>query len=610
MSAAFFEPIDIPGAPAPPHERKHYAYRPSWIKGQPLSQAPITVVVHRDRIAFLVTERLLEPVLEQIHGEVFEVFPGAHCFLDLPLGSNRHGELQRRIVELYHADEQSFIHLALAKKEQMVKVKPYPSDFSQVTTCPLDDDPCGKPPTFTKQRIFLDFLFDFYEQDHFHGHSYYFEVKAILDKQPIIQGIIAKHSYKYWLSNLPSDLVNTKAEELQFYQKKFKSAYDKWQDLLLENPENAISLQNGWFENPEEEMYHMQREAESKGATVILNKSKDRIEARIKRSRWHFQRLDYWNGFAALFSSYFRGGVFIVVLIVSLLTIMGLLLWGGLPKLWYQSGIWSGAIIMAVLSIAAFSRRLMRKNTPIDTSMIIELTKLPLIIGSSAVWVFVYTSDRFWDLDLDFFSPPKYFLVLISLMIAFSFLKNQINGYLEGHTKAFGQSIRRAGFGILLACLCSVITGLVLSTKFTSHALQKKDFLTNYFQEIPLDSLVNRLADDHTAADSLLELFYAAQNAAPDLIIDTVLTSRDSLETMTVLVQQSQSLETISDKQLFKEVLPLIQLPNRKQAVFVDIPILSSYQVHLRFLPHMILYYSFIVAAIGVLVELGYKRFK
>ena len=615
MRGTFFEQITLPLPVQRKNAPLHYAYRPSLISGQSMAQAPISVVLQGTRIAFLVTERLLEPIFDK-EGQVekWEVFPGCYCFLDLPLQTFRQEELNLAISRLMIQNKFSCLQLALSTREQLVRTIPK-AGYSRLIEKELGcDDVPPQYPAFAKRQVFLDFLFDFFHKDSFRTHPEYYEIRAVLNANPLIAAIISKFDSFYWLDALANTPEDNSTEEYGFHLQRFKQAYRKWENLLLEDTHKVIDSKQKWFKNPEDEFFDLRSEVKKRNLSRIIRHSKDEWSARSKRSKWHFKRLDYCNGFAALFPTYLLGRIMVFLLLLLLLiSLLSLLL--GKDEETSQLGLYFFlgfiGVIGFMIAILVFRKR--SNRTVIDTTTIIEITKLPLIIGSSAVWLFIYTSDQFWSLDLCFWSYSL-FPVFIGLLIALLFLKNQIDGFLVGQARSSRESILRASFGIIVALLFSGLTGLVLSSRFTEKALQNKDFLTDYFEGLTrADALEERIQTDslEEAGIILLELLQNADSPASIVSLDTVILQPESANPATVVLQQTGPSNRITDEELYDELLPHLWVPGRKrQKVLSVISFSNGGENRLRFLPQMILFYSFIAASIGVLVELGYKRFK
>jgi hypothetical protein len=225
---------------------------------------------------------------------------------------------------------------------------------------------------------------------------------------------------------------------------------------------------------------------------------------------------------------------------------------------------------------------------------LIQFFKPKILLASAVVWTAVFTSERFWNLNLHIGLLEMAFLFFLGIC-SYSFMVAKFKPLLpikDRRLQAW-KIFRRASFIGLLGVIYSFLIGISTMSFSAENILTKDDFLKDYFSA-------------YYEGDSIGENYKNRLDATTQKELDAILS-----------VQKPNSNTKNVNKQLFDTVLDSLKHPtdiNRKvmyKATLVGMErkeLKELYQRNLYIFPDMLLFYTFITLLIGIFAEMGFGK--
>jgi hypothetical protein len=503
------------------------------------------------------------------------------------------------------------------------------------------------------KNFFLDFLFDFFHSNVFTGNPYYEAIKNHLLTSPITNALIKKLEYSYYKEGVKSELFAT---QKVYYEGRLENATKEWLALIRNKQyENVIHPNNCWFEPIETE--HQQVFYENKHIFKIIKEIYSPkpafIESEAETSvQWLVGRYNLWEAFVLQF-----GFIFNCRSVFSLLFAFGLFLLFVIEPFYKQVGLGEFmeevnqvgdtiplkiilcltkifiAFIFGVIAenllyffgtLIFYSRKIESiskwhpKRSPAEWLLsipkLIEFFKPKILVASAVIWGFLFTSERFWNLDFNigFF---EFTIILVLAVSSFSVMVARFKPLLpiKDRGKQACRLFIRSSFLFLLSLVYSFILGIVTMSFNAESILTKDDFLKNYFSEFYENENISNDDDDD---DYKSRLDTTTQNKL-DTIFQVNQVSTDTSDTSEIIaiLKEIQKPRNVN-KELFKNVLPNLtvkgeSLRNVVYIVNVDNEAKRqefSYARTLYIFPEMLLFYTVVTVLISILAEIGFRK--
>ena len=505
--------------------------------------------------------------------------------------------------------------------------------------------------------LLLDFLFDFLHSNVFHSNKHYNSLRGKILATPALKAILAKLEFQYYqkkviISNPDSGTKIINSNILD----DTKSAANNWLDVLLIEDKQFNQLmhpENSWFKTLEEEhrKVYKNQKLNSEYNIHLRYLSSDSIFWWLRRYAIKDAILLQWEknlgfGNKIIFTT--------ILYVLSLFFIVSIFCEAKADKVspfYYFLEIISpilSALIISVL-ISFLTERLLnslfnyivlfyrnfrklfrkdstddgeneklyrqRKNTFFPIFKVAKL-RIRLLLSSIAIWLYLHTDSRFWDLS--FRIQTFDWLVLFTLfVITFVFTTSKLLRYFSfssndySNLKKFVQPFLRALLIYVLGFAVSITIGIFISSKYAAFFLSKeghlRDFYVDTIDKTKEENLNYTIWLDPVKSNSATSKFIQFNQETP---IDTLAVIYNVMDPQKVLNEQlfndlgHMYFKRRETNEIIGKVAYFIDFPSTKL-----IPFLRGYfQLKIIFFPQLLIYYSFFAVSIGIFIDLGFKK--
>jgi hypothetical protein len=230
-----------------------------------------------------------------------------------------------------------------------------------------------------------------------------------------------------------------------------------------------------------------------------------------------------------------------------------------------------------------------------------------ILVASASVWLAIYSFPQLWNIDFSIGILHKLFLLLLTGVL-FAFVFSKLNSFVKAANKSvsFYRLLFRSSFLILLGLVYSVWLGIGATTNVVKNTFVKEAYYKDFFQELDDSSkLIVRLDTAHYSETK--ELLIGSQ-------VDSNTSQIDKIESYTrpkpnvnkvILKKYLTQLKKTEDKDDARKAIYYFKVKNPEYWNVNEAapPLFEAYII-----PEFLIFYSFIALAIGIFIEMFFKK--